>query len=272
MCELMGLSFARPISADFSIREFAVRGKENADGWGLAWYPDRAVAVVKEPFRWGQTPYTAFLETYPGLRSPLYIAHVRRKTVGGESTHADTHPFTREWGGRDYCFAHNGTLRGLVGQWRLGRFHPVGHTDSEWAFCYLMEAIACRQEMLATPESWQWLHWELGRLNELGPLNCLLSDGQRLFCYHDRTGHKGLSFRILQQRVDHERRLEDEEVKLELAEDDLNHGFVVATNPLSSGAWSPFEHAELMVLEAGRLRFSSHRTPADSPLLSCQES
>ena len=52
MCELMGLSFARPISADFSIREFAGRGMENAEGWGLVWYPDRAVAVVKEPVRW----------------------------------------------------------------------------------------------------------------------------------------------------------------------------------------------------------------------------
>ncbi|HTU22120.1 MAG TPA: class II glutamine amidotransferase, partial [Gemmataceae bacterium] len=90
MCELMGLSFTRSVSADFSIREFAARGKENADGWGLAWYPDRAAAVVKEPVRWGQSPYTAFLEQYAELRSPLYIAHVRRKTMGGEPTHADT--------------------------------------------------------------------------------------------------------------------------------------------------------------------------------------
>src|SRR5205814_6028589 len=49
MCELLGLSFARPLSADFSIRIFALRGAENADGWGLAWYPDRSLSIVKEP-------------------------------------------------------------------------------------------------------------------------------------------------------------------------------------------------------------------------------
>ena len=40
MCELMGCQFAQPVQADFSIREFARRDEENADGWGLAWYVD----------------------------------------------------------------------------------------------------------------------------------------------------------------------------------------------------------------------------------------
>ena len=53
MCELMGLSFERPLAADLSIRAFGTRGEENADGWGLAWYPDRAAAIVKEPIKWG---------------------------------------------------------------------------------------------------------------------------------------------------------------------------------------------------------------------------
>ena len=52
MCELLGLSFAKSIPADFSIREFAQRSDENADGWGLGWYPDQSLAIVKEPLRW----------------------------------------------------------------------------------------------------------------------------------------------------------------------------------------------------------------------------
>src|SRR4051812_9080028 len=125
MCELMALSFARPVSADFSIRAFAQRGIENADGWGLAWYPDRSLALVKEPVQWGASPYTDFLEHYPNLLSPVYLAHVRHGTTGGKPTHADTHPFARELGGRDYCFAHNGTLTGFD-RLPLGRFRPVG--------------------------------------------------------------------------------------------------------------------------------------------------
>src|SRR5437588_443028 len=145
MCELMGLSFAKPIPADFSIREFALRSEENADGWGLGWYPDRSLAVVKEPVKSQASPYTGFLETYPNLQARVYVAHVRHKTTGGVATHADTHPFTRELAGRDYCFAHNGTLSGPFWDLPLGRFRPVGATDSEYLCCYLLD------EMLGRP-------------------------------------------------------------------------------------------------------------------------
>ena len=43
MCELMAMSFEAPVSADFSLREFAARGEENPDGWGLGW------CVTREP-------------------------------------------------------------------------------------------------------------------------------------------------------------------------------------------------------------------------------
>jgi glutamine amidotransferase len=271
MCELMGLSLEEPVSADFSIREFADRGKENADGWGLAWYPDRAVAVVKEPVRWGETAFTTFLESYTGLRSSLYIAHVRRKTVGGEPTYADTHPFTREYNGRDYCFAHNGTLKGTFWELPLGRYRPVGHTDSERGFCYLLERIAGRNDPLAAEEDWRRLHGELSRLNDLGTLNCLLSDGRRLFCYHDQAGYKGLTFRKLYLQGSQPRHFEDEELTIDLAESALAQGFMVATHPLGSHSWQPFLHGELLVLEKGDVCFSSHRSRTDAAFLATGE-
>src|SRR5690349_9172478 len=125
MCELMGLSFAKPISADFSIREFALRSEDNADGWGLGWYPDRSLAVVKEPVQWRASPYTGFLEAYPNLQARIYIAHVRHKTTG-VATHADTHPFGRELAGQHFCFAHNGTLEGDFWNVPLHRFRSIG--------------------------------------------------------------------------------------------------------------------------------------------------
>jgi glutamine amidotransferase len=261
MCELMGLCFARPISADFSFREFGERSTENADGWGLAWYPDRAIAVVKEPRRWGQTTYVSVLEGYPGLRSALYIGHVRHRTIGGEPTYADTHPFVRELNGREYCFAHNGTLRGLT-EPLGGRVQPVGGTDSERAFCHLLDALAGRQGTLTTEEDWHWLHTQLGKLNEKGQLNCLLSDGERLFCYHDHNRHKGLTYRLVRIPDLDIRRFEDAEWTIDLTDETANHGFVVATHPLSLHGWQPFAAGELLVLEGGQVRFSSHTQPS----------
>src|SRR4051812_47731159 len=112
MCELMGYSFAKPIVGHFTMREFALRCQENADGWGLAWYPDRSLALIKEATGWKDSEHSEFLETYSGIKSSICIGHVRHLTRGRRA-HSDTHPFARELNGREYCFAHNGTLRQL---------------------------------------------------------------------------------------------------------------------------------------------------------------
>ncbi len=258
MCELMAAAFAQPVSADFSIREFGLRDADNADGWGLAWYPDRSLAIVKEPIRWGSSPYPSFLENYPDLRSRVYIAHVRHGTVGGSPTRADTHPFARELDGTEYCFAHNGTIDNHR-ELPLGRYRPIGGTDSEHVFCRLLDAIARRPERLENEAGWRWLHGQLAAVNERGKLNCLLTDGQHLFCYHDRAAYKGLTFRRVVLRGDGPRRFEDATVQLDLGGPDINHGFVVATCALSASGWQPFIGGELVVLKDGRMCHSSHR-------------
>ncbi|MFL5242432.1 MAG: class II glutamine amidotransferase [Gemmataceae bacterium] len=265
MCELMGLSFARPVSADFSIREFALRSEQNADGWGLAWYPDRSLAVVKEPVRWQSSQYTRFLESYANLQARVYIAHVRHKTTGGEATHADTHPFAREWAGRDYCFAHNGTLQGDFWQLPLGRFKPVGNTDSEFLFCHLLDEVSRRDDLLETESSWRWLAEKLVAVNRWGKLNALLSDGERLFCYHDVLGFKGLTYRPTSIGDNEIRRFEDAGLRMDVVGEAANHGFVVATCPLSETGWHRFQPGELVAFERGTMRFSSKGSSSSAP-------
>src|SRR5262249_30439454 len=182
MCELLGLSFSEPTTADFALRQFGPRCDGNPHGWGLAWYPDRALAVVKEPVKYSESKLSYFLESYASVQSSIYISHVREKSSGGDPTFADTHPFAREWAGRDYCFAHNGTLADFA-TLALGRFRPVGQTDSEHAFCHVLEEIAKRARPLDGEEDWRWLHSKLQEVNSLGKMNCLFSDGRCLFAY-----------------------------------------------------------------------------------------
>jgi len=257
MCELMGYSFAKPIVADFSIREFGQRGEDNADGWGLAWYPDRSLAVIKEAGKWKSSLHSGFLETYAGLHSHIFIAHVRHRTVG-QSVRADTHPFSRELAGVEYCFAHNGTLNNAF-ELPLGRFRPLGTTDSEHFFCYLLDTVAGWKKPLADPESWPRLQQQLIEKNRGGRLNMLLSDGRFLFCYFDSAGWKGLHYRYMLIHDQEKRCFEDPDVHVELGNGHVNFGIVVATRPLSLTGWSAFLPGELLVLEAGTVKFSSHR-------------
>jgi len=261
MCELMGLNFARPLSAAFSLRAFGDRDQENPDGWGLAWYPDRSAAVVKEPVSWRSSKHISFLESYQGLSSSIYLAHVRHKTVGSIPTHADTHPFVRELDGRNYCFAHNGTLEDFQSL-SLGQFRPIGQTDSEHAFCHLLQLLMERSTRLSTCDDWQWFHCQLSHINRLGKFNCLLTDGERLFAYLDSCGHKGLYLRKIHLANHEVRAFHDDELHIELEGTSVNQGFAVASHPLSSIGWHRFHDGELIVLEDGHLVYSSDRSRA----------
>jgi glutamine amidotransferase len=265
MCELMGLSFESPVQSSFSFHPFAMRSRENADGWGLAWYPDRSLAFVKEPLSWSESLHARFVEQYEGIRSSLYIAHVRKKTVGSR-TYADTHPFHREFGGREYCFVHNGTITDAH-DLPLGRFLPMGNTDSECLFCHLLARLQERDRHLDEPADWRWLHATLGELNAHGKLNCLMSDGVRLFGYHDQRGWKSMKIRKLGTRNGRPRHLGDESVEVDLNGSDDNHGVVLASKALDNFVWHPLCVGELVVLEGSRLRFSSHhrRRPKEMP-------
>jgi predicted glutamine amidotransferase len=274
MCELMGMSFAKPVVANVSIQAFSQRSQENADGWGLAWYPDRSLAMVKQPVRWSMQ-HTQFLEHYPGLLSSIYVAHVRQRTTGTTPTHADTHPFSRELNGRDYCFAHNGTLTGAFWQRPLGRFRPIGATDSEYLFCLLLAELASFTHLadevaevrhidhqhdngkLESDRRWRWLHQFLIHLNDYGRLNCILSDGERLLVYHDKNAWKNLTYRNVFLQQDSEQTFGDATVAVNLQAQPVNHGVIVATNPLSIEGWERFLPGEMKVLCRGNIEFSA---------------
>ena len=59
---------------------------------------------------------------------------------------------------------------------------------------------------------------------------------------------------------DDARRFVDESIGADLESDRSNHGYVIATRPLSVHDWELFEPGELAVLEAGVLCFSTQHT------------
>lgn len=283
MCELMCMSFAKPIMASVSIRAFGMRSIENADGWGLAWYPDRSLAMVKQPVRWTEK-HSEFLDHYPGLLAPIYIAHVRHKTTGGAPSRADTHPFSRELSGREYCFAHNGTLKGDFWKEPLGRFHPIGCTDSENLFCLLMreiEKIKVQGDYEKTPQlignsilnteaKWRTIHEFLMKMNQFGTLNCIFSDGERIGVYHDLTAWKGLAYRHIFLTEDSQRLFSDATLAVDIKATPVNFGVIMATNALSPEGWEPFAPGDLRVLNQGKIEFEfsgpAPLKPAAAPL------
>ena len=198
-----------------------------------------------------------FITDYSLIESQQIIAHVRRTSCGNVS-YMNTHPFSREWAGKDYVFAHNGTLHDFE-RLKLTAFFPIGKTDSEWAFCYILSAIRQRE----IPDNWEredfnWLWQKCREINQLGHFNCLIADGQRLFCYHDQEGYNGLSFVERLSPFSTVRLIdEDYEIDLRGSKDPEQRGYIIASHPLTDENWQGFTDGELMVFNKGRLEYSS---------------
>ena len=257
MCELFAMSFNQPVRPNISFKGFRRRGRQNPDGWGMALYPDKSVQIIKEPLEAGQSPLSEFLIKYEKFRSKIFISHVRRKTVG-DVTYMDTHPFNRELNGKEYTFSHNGTLRNYRDFLSLGRFCPVGYTDSEYAFCYILKCIQENYINRWDEENFRWLWGKIKEINKFGNFNCLFSDGEYLFCYYDKNGYNGLCF-VHREAPYRQIRLVDEDFEINLAEekDPIQKGFVIATRCLTDEQWEDFSKGELIVFSNGDIVFSS---------------
>ena len=190
MCELFGMSARFPTDVGRSLAVLRPRGGDigpHSDGWGVAFYDGRAARVFKEPAPAAESDCLAFISDR-GFQSRTVVGHIRRAnppTFGRSS--ANTHPFERELGGRSWVFAHNGKLEGLRDDPAFipRRFRPIGETDSELAFCLLLDAIA---ERGADTEASRWDVVEaigslIQDLSDFGEFNFLLSDGERLFVH-----------------------------------------------------------------------------------------
>jgi predicted glutamine amidotransferase len=195
MCELFALSGRLPTTVRFSLESFARHGGldgPNKDGWGIAYYVDEDVRLVKEPAPAADSACVRFIQDHP-FTSSIVVSHIRKATLG-RIVMKNCQPFARELGGRMHLFAHNGDLallrlRSLL---PLAHYRPVGDTDSEIAFCVLLEqlrhlwsgnGVPSFDERLAVVAEFA------STVRPLGPANFIYSDGDAVFVHGHRRFH-----------------------------------------------------------------------------------
>ena len=140
MCQLLGMNANTPTDVMFSFTGFATRAEEHKDGFGIAFFEGPGVRLLRRPAE--RAPARRWPRWCGATRSSSdnVIAHIRKATQGRVALE-NTHPFVRELWGRYWVFAHNGDLKGFAPRLH-GAFRPVGDTDSERAFCWLMQELA----------------------------------------------------------------------------------------------------------------------------------
>jgi len=259
MCELLGMDCNIPTDIVFSFRGFARRGGgtgPHAHGWGLCLYDGHAVRTFREANPAADSKLVAFLHGN-AIATKIRLAHIRQKTHDGVSL-ANVHPFTRELWGRTFSFAHNGKVPSARRLPLRGRFSPIGTTDSEHAFCWLLEQIALRFRAYPREPRALWkLVAKLGsELAEHGTFNFLLSDATYLYARCDTS-----LCHIVRRHPFSRATLSDEDVHIDFAAvtTPRDRVAVIATRPLTSDeTWTIGAPGTLWVFSAGLLRATLH--------------
>ena len=247
MCQLLGMNANTPTDVMFSFTGLATRADEHKDGFGIAFFEDRGLRLFIDPESARHSPVAEMVRHYP-IKSRNVIAHIRKATQGHVALE-NCHPFMRELWGRYWVFAHNGDLKDF--QPRLhGAFRPVGSTDSERAFCWLMQELAkAHAGVPGIDELSTTLRELLPVLRGYGSLNMLLSNGQALWAHGATHLHW-----LQRQHPFRSATLTDEDLSVDFGAltQPSDRVAVVATQPLTNGeAWQAIAPGELKVFVDG---------------------
>lgn len=265
MCELFAFSGEHVASLQYAMHEFAEHsgGVHNAEGWGVAHYVDGDVRLVKEPLVARDSACLSFIEQHP-IRSSLVLSHIRHATQGVAAVR-NCQPFVRELGGAMHVFAHNGHLdRPALSRLAVADgFRPVGETDSELAFCVLLERLRpLWRGSAATPDIEARRRVVAAFARELrahGPANFIYADGDALFAHgHKRTQAGGdirpPGLHVLSRSCGGDAWRFDAKGLQIVPARTAGPQTLFASVPLTNDAsWRPLAEGELLVARAGRV-------------------
>lgn len=266
MCELFGMSSRYPSTVQLSLEEFWRHGGlsgPHKDGWGIVWYDEREVRLIKESRPAADSACVRFIQENP-FTTPFALSHVRRATQGAVALR-NCQPFVREVGGAWHAFAHNGDLAGIDAAMptRLDGFRPIGETDSEIAFCALLERLRplwSGKERPSLGSRREVVEGFAAELREMGPANFLYCDGDALFAHGDRRHHDDGTIHPpglwrLHRHCPAGGDLVTDGLHIEAhgVEQDV---VVFASAPLTDEGWVPLPRGEVLTAACGRLAAS----------------
>ncbi|USZ15437.1 class II glutamine amidotransferase [Moraxella sp. FZFQ2102] len=283
MCQLLGMNCNTPTDIGFSFAGFRKRGgltDHHEDGFGIAFFE-------KNPYEDGvglrqfhddkpshSSPIADLVNNYP-IRAMNVIAHIRKATQGSNSL-ANTHPFVREVWGEQWAFAHNGQMTDsfvkrterLMANGNAEHYTPVGTTDSELAFCYLLNRLKATFKSRPSDEAlFAFLTAQCRYLSANGLFNCLISNGDWHLAYAG-----SLLFYLTRKAPFGEAKLSDGEMTINFQDVTTENDKVtiLTTIPLTDNeTWSQLAVDECLIFKDGDVVFRD--TPSKKTYMSIED-
>lgn len=233
MCELFGISGARPIPVNRYLKELAAHSTEHPNGWGIAVFFGNAVSLEKEPLPAYQSRYLKERLSHP-FEAQNMFAHIRLATKG-EMAYENCHPFVkRDASGRAWTLIHNGTI------FECPLLDPYiyteeGRTDSERILCHIISSINLKMKTsgreLSAKERFEVLSEILSEITKPNnKVNLLVYDSELMYA------HVNMRDTLFCGKLD--------------------GSTLLSTVPLCGGAWEPLPFARLLAWRDGTLIFT----------------
>lgn len=248
MADLLAMTFDVPVVVEPEFRGYRHRAERSPRGWGVAWYVGERAFLYKEAYLPGKGHE---LDTIGELRPPVqtqtlvgHILYGKREDVSVHRTGPFIHPLNHT----TLAFAASGALHGVP---EVQHAKPEGDHPLELAFCWLLDQIRSRGIDVMEHEQIESLFREL---NELGNYNAVMTDGVRLWVYHDKGEYKDVFVARLTGTFDPVVLLdEDWDVDIRRADELPANGYVLATNRLFETEWLTVPRGKLVVFENGNV-------------------
>ena len=280
------LAISSDMTASPGIRLSTATQGAPVSGLGMAWYPsgDSEAALFKDPTD-DADAMSRMLSDWRRFKSVVFVCHLL--TDSRRRSQEDTNPFRRLHGGRTWLMAHNGSLSAelagdLATSLPLGAspvFTPLGRTDSEHAFCWLMTKVRESNATSLAEVGYATLHEWSRELNQLGTVNLVVTDGHDVVAYRDRNGFNGLS---CVRRVPPHRggELSNDAFALDLDSAETQTTVIFATQAMTAAVdtenddqqagvdgpaaldWKPLEHGQMLVARRGAFIWDSTNQPS----------
>lgn len=250
MCQLLGMNCNTPTDIMFSFEGFRRRGgitDYHADGFGIGFFEGKGVRLFHDDKPSANSPVADLVRAYQ-IKSENVIAHIR-KASQGQTSLANTHPFMREMWGEYWLFAHNGHLIDFFPE-QGEYYHAVGSTDSERAFCFILNRL--RSRFATKPEPEVLFDTIAGLTHEIrrhGLFNFVMSNGDCLFAHASTLLHY-----IVRKAPFGKARLLDDDVMVDFSKVTTPNDkvSVIATLPLTRDeTWSQLAVNELVMFQDG---------------------
>lgn len=222
MCKLFG-AVTLPALVPEEIFDFRYYATKDRDGWGLAWYEDGDLQIVKS--RESALKDHRYVATANGINSRIMLAHLRRMTRGN-AREVNAHPFRFS----NYVFAHNGTVDiSELTDYLKGSYRRIkGSTDSELLFRFLVQNMEKWGHFMGLRKATKEIS-TLANECHVTSLNFIMADGRYLYAFKRvYRGANNLYYKC---------------------HDGFYRSFVVSSKP-QNGGWSEMENGEFVAVDS----------------------